>query len=637
MDLKKIFFCLLSILCFKYASAQEDHFVASEALHSCSHQQNSDPITFQENELTSNYNITYYRLNLAVKPDSQYISGAVTPYFIPSKKLSQIFFELNSLLIVDSILHNNNSVSFSHSDGLIKIQNTFDSHILDSLSIFYHGHPPEGTSFKTETHNDTPILWTLSEPYGAIDWWPCKQSLTDKADSVDIFVTCPKENKVAGNGVLQRTTINGNSATTHWKSSYPIAAYLIAMAVTPYAEINYYTTLSQGALFVQNYIYKEDSANHRDALFTTDTLLRYYDSLIGPYPFMNEKYGHAQWGRGGGMEHQTMSFMYHFRFNLTAHELAHQWFGNKITCGSWQDIWLNEGFATYFAGLPLEHWYQGQYWEEWKSTHLNRALANSSESIFVTDTSTFERIFDSELSYSKASYVLHMLRKQIGNIHFFKGIHTYISDPGLAYKTALTDDFFYHMEVAADTSLVLFKNQWIYGIGYPSFNIEWHQVNTSLEISLRQTTSNNATPFYNLKVPILLIGETDSLWVYPEADLNEETFNWSIDFQVSQVIIDPNRDLISKGNFVVQKSKFTDFTIYPNPTNQYLQIIPTTLFGIIDRYLIYSSSGQLIKSETNIPINRSFQIDVSYLPQGSYQVQINSGNNKRTEGFIISR
>ena len=631
----KLVLCLLLSFITHESQAQVNSFIPTYSELSCNKQKNF--FTDREHPSTSNYNVSYYKLQLQVNPAQHYIQGTVSLHFIPSSELSEINFELHPDLIVDSVLYQNQIIPVVHNEFLVTASQTFSINVLDSIQIFYHGAPPQGASFKTEYHNNSPILWTLSEPYGARDWWPCKQSLTDKADSLDLLITCPIGNKVASNGLLQSTTIADSMINYHWKHRYPIAAYLVAIAVTEYSEINFTSHLSSGNLLVQNYIYPEDSARFRNKLFTTDTLLQYYDTLIGTYPFINEKYGHAQFGRGGGMEHQTMSFMNNFNFNLNAHELAHQWFGNKITCGSWQDIWLNEGFATYFAGLPLETWYNGVYWDEWKSSTLSKALRNNSLSIFVEDTSTFERIFNPDLSYAKAAYVLHMLRNQIGDSQFFTGIKSYINDQNLAYQTALTSDFFRHMELAADTQLSAFKNQWIYGKGYPTFYVEWSQINQEVELTLRQNTSNPETPFFNLKVPILLIGSSDSLWVHPNPVFSEETFTWTIPFPISQVIIDPNLDLISKGNFVIQKSKFSSFTIYPNPTSQKLVIAPNSDFRNIEGYHIFSSTGKLVKQTTFNPTNSSFEIDVSQLSQGSYRILLKSENMERIEGFIISR
>lgn len=592
---------------------------------------------FQESIFTRNYDVSYYRLALWAKPDTQFISGSVTSFFTPKQPISEIYFELNSLLTVDSVLHKGVLQTFDHTENLIKINRSFNTGQLDSLTIYYHGSPPEGTSFKTEIQNKIPILWTLSEPYGAIDWWPCKQSLTDKADSLDMFITCPIQNKVAGIGLLQSTKINGTNITYHWKSRYPIVPYLVAIAVTEYSEISFETQLPNGKLLVQNYVYRNDSSLVIDQLFTTDTLLRYYDSLIGSYPFIKEKYGHAQFSRGGGMEHQTMSFMTHFRFGLNAHELAHQWFGNKITCGSWRDIWLNEGFATYFAGLPLETMYNGMFWEDWKTTNLERATRNSEQSIYVEDTTSVPRIFNPDLTYAKAGYVLHMLRKQIGDSAFYLGIRNYLKDPQLAYKTALTQDFFNHIELAADTSLSHFVDQWIFGIGYPSFNLEWEQINTTVSATLIQTTSSFHTPFFDLRIPILLIGAKDSLWISIKPKTSEMKLNLDVPFQINRIEIDPDLDLISKANFVINKSKFTDVVIYPNPTSDNITIIPSGDFSTINGYSIYDSKGGLMESRDNLRTRQSFEITLDQYPQGNYHIRLISGNSTRTESFVVTR
>ncbi|MGB0390063.1 MAG: M1 family aminopeptidase [Salibacteraceae bacterium] len=631
------FFTLIILGFFSISFGQKNYFIHNIDQLSQNEKRVHSPINFKEATVTSNYDVNYYRLELFAKPDSHYISGSVTCKFTPTMSDSLIYFELNSQLMVDSITYQTSTIPHTHSDNIISISLPLLIHEVDSVTIHYHGSPPDGASFRTEMHNETPILWTLSEPYGAIDWWPCKQSLTDKADSIDVFVTVPKENKVAGNGILKSINNHGNNVTFHWECRYPIVPYLVAIAITPYSETSFYSKLTNGSLLVQNYIYKEDSARFHSQLFTADTLLRYYDSLIGEYPFMNEKYGHAQFGRGGGMEHQTMSFMTHFDFGLNAHELAHQWFGNKITCGSWADIWLNEGFATYFAGLPLETMYNGMYWNDWKNTFLERATRNNEQSIYVEDTTSVSRIFNPDLSYAKAGYVLHMLRKQVGDSVFLSGIRSYLLDTNLAYKSALTDDFFHHIELAADSSLSNFKNQWIYGIGYPSFNMEWDQVNQQFEAKFLQTTSSNTTPLFNITVPVLIIGEHDSLWLYLDQYTNENLVTRLVPFPIIEVLIDPNLDIISKSNFVIKKSKFNNLVMYPNPTSETLFIVPSGDFGTINEYVIIDSKGCALMRESDLRLSNTFHIDVSTFSQGNYQIQLTSGNSVRTESFVVTK
>lgn len=604
-----------------------------------SEKSNYRPVEFQERVEASYYDVKYYRLELSVNPDTLFVTGKVTVYFVPNTALNVITFDLNSVLLVDSISHSGFWQAFSHTENVIEVQKDFAGNKLDSLTIYYHGQPPpNGTSFVQSEHNGKPIIWTLSEPYGAIDWWPHKQSLTDKADSIDIFTRTPLGNKVAGNGVLIRESKIGNELETHWKCRYPIVPYLVAISVTDYAEISFYSSLVTGNLFVQNYVYVEDSATVLEDLMVTDTLLRFYDSLISPYPFMNEKYGHAQFGRGGGMEHQTMSFMYHFGFGLTAHELAHQWFGDMITCGSWQDIWLNEGFATYFAGLPLETMYGGAEWFAWKQKNLDRCTSEPEGSVFVRDTTDVGRIFNPNLSYAKGAYVLHMLRGQIGDVPFFNGIRSYVNDPTLKYKTALTDDFFRHMEASADTSLNLFMTQWIYGKGYPSFNLEWEQIGDKLSIQLAQTTSNSSVDFFYLDVPILLEGvngeqEFIKLKHYETGQL----FEVHLDFKVVRIIVDPELGIISKANFVINKSSFTELVVYPNPTTNQVQVVPAGSFSRVTGYKIISMEGKLITEELGLVQTTPWTIDLAQLAQGNYKLVLYSGNEVITKSVVIAR
>ena len=164
------------------------------------------------------------------------------------------------------------------------------------MTVYYHGVPPDNGfgSFVQSTHKGTPVIWTLSEPYGASDWWPCKNSLTDKADSIDIFVTTPAEYKAASNGLLISSLPDGTGMVYHWKHRYPIATYLVCMAVTNYSRYIHKVPFGPDTLKVINYIYPEDSAAAYAQTANAVPMIQVYDSLFGIYPFQNEKYGHTQ-------------------------------------------------------------------------------------------------------------------------------------------------------------------------------------------------------------------------------------------------------------------------------------------------------------------------------------------------------
>ena len=237
--------------------------------------------------------------------------------------------------------------------------------------------------------------------------------------------------------MLVNETDNGITRTAFYKHRYPIASYLVAFAVTNFKVLNHSVQLGSVNLPMITYCYPESENSFQQNTPKVLQQLSLFHQYFGAYPFINEKYGHTQFSWGGGMEHQTNSFIVSPDENLMAHELAHQWFGDKITCGSWQDIWLNEGFATYLSYFYFEKSDPANHINRLKS--LNNSITNSpGGSVWVDDTTNVGRIFNSRLSYNKGAYLLHMLRWVLGDTLFFRGIRQYVNDPKLAYGFART-------------------------------------------------------------------------------------------------------------------------------------------------------------------------------------------------------
>ena len=267
---------------------------------------------------TSNYNIKYNRLELEINPPIVYIEGNITTYFVATSEMTSINFDFRNNMIVDSVLYHGNTLShfFATSVELqIGFTSTIAEGILDSLTVYYHGVPSAGGfgAFKTSTttcSTQDSVMWTLSEPYGAKNWWPCKEVLTDKIDSIDMLVTAPIKFHIGSNGILLSRDTLGNKVTTHWKHRYPIPAYLIAFAASEYAIYKDTIDLYNGGqLEVLNYVFPCDSAYAHSQTIKLDTVMNFFIEKFGPYPYENEKYGHAQCRFGGGMEHTTMTFM----------------------------------------------------------------------------------------------------------------------------------------------------------------------------------------------------------------------------------------------------------------------------------------------------------------------------------------
>jgi aminopeptidase N len=352
-------------------------------------------------------------------------------------------------------------------------------------------------------------------------------------------------------------------------------------------------------------------------------------NLFEAYPFEDEKYGHAQFGFGGGMEHTTVSFMGSYSRNLIAHELAHQWFGNKITCGSWKDIWLNEGFATYLSGLVFENLDGNTTFRTWKQQRINSITSYPGGAVYLSDidTTNVSRIFSGRLSYNKGAMVLHMLRKRLGDANFFQALQAYLSTPEHAYDYAKTEDFISIVETSSGEDLTEFFNDWLYNQGYPSYTLNWNQPSASeVSIQLSQTQSHPSVSFFEAPVPIRLIGTMGE-----EQDLvldhtsNVQQFTESISFEVEDVIFNPEFDLISKNNQVLSVDTFdlrSELIVFPNPSSAIINIQkPETLE--VNFITIYNAIGQLLY---RTPCTE--KIDVSSFSDGLLFVQFetNSGS-----------
>ena len=630
-------FLLLSVFC----NAQEYDPFLTEKRAKKEQQRFQLRSGFLENENYAFYDLVYQRMEWDINPNYRFINGVVTSYFkSKTNGLSEIEFDLHSALSVDSILQNRRKIDFFHTGNklILTLQNRLEAGQLDSVQIFYQGEPPTNTvgfgSFQKGKHSGIPIIWTLSEPYGALEWFPCKQSLADKIDSIDVIVTSPDSFRTVSNGVLVTEIVENGLRKMHWKHRFPIATYLVAIAVTNY--VNYSDTLHLGdsrAIEILNYVYPENLETAKTQTPITVEIMALYNLLIGEYPFAREKYGHAQFGWGGGMEHQTMSFMSNFGFGLIAHELAHQWFGNYITLRSWQDVWLNEGFATYLTGLAYENLLDGVWWPVWKRTTVSQIVSQPGGSVFVRDTVNIGNLFSSRLSYSKGAYLLHQLRWILGDNIFFTGVRNYFNDPEVANGFARNEQFVKHMEVAGDTSLAGYFADWYYGEGYPIYSAEFTDVEEGqLKITLSQTTTHSSVDFFEMPVPVRVYNasKTDSADFRLLHIANNQEFVVEVEFSVAELKIDPDLWLISKTEKVVAAHKTVlpdKITAYPNPfTHEISLSIPSGQQLLTVQ--LYNSEGILLK---NLPTDKT-TFNFSGLSSGFYFLRIET-----TKGWVETK
>lgn len=597
------------------------------------------------NAHTGNYDVKYHQLEFTIDPSTTFLEGITTTHFEAKETMTQVVFDLADNMMVSQVLFGGNSMSFSQNSDdelVINLLPTLNTGETGIVEITYSGNPISSGfgSYEQTTHNGDPIIWTLSEPYGAKGWWPCKQDLNDKIDSIDVYITTPTLNPdneeyiAVSNGMEQNQVINGSQKTTHFKHEFPIPAYLIAIAVTNY-QIYSHTVDNNGSPFdIVNYVYPEDFSYAQSNTPVTVDIMELFTNLFEEYPFASEKYGHAQFGWGGGMEHTTVSFMGNFSRNLIAHELAHQWFGNKITCGSWKDIWLNEGFATYLSGLVIEDFDGEPDFNLWKQQRINNITSQVGGAVYLSDqdTTSVGRIFDGRLSYNKGAMVLHMLRKKVGDSNFFQGVQNYLADPDLAFDYAKTPDFVTIMEVSSGQDLTEFFNDWVYNQGYPSYIIQWQQNGPSeVQIQINQTQSHESVDYFEAPVPLKLIGSNmEALDIVLENTFDSQAFNVPIEFNVAEVVFDPEFDLISKNNSVLlgidDYELHQRLTLYPNPFDHVLNINKPSGLQIFS-IEITDTLGKTVKQ-----LRYNTSIDLSRLSKGLYFVKINTD-----KGFIHKR
>ncbi|WP_445710551.1 M1 family aminopeptidase [Flavobacterium sp.] len=603
--------------------------------------------TFQANPNTLNYNVTHQELRFTVDPAVFNIEGQVTTTFTALENMNTVVFDFykktSSPFTITSVKKDGNNLSYSHNSTHeleITLPTTLTTGNSATIEIIYSGAPSTAEqAFTAGNHSGTPIIYTLSEPYGARDWWPCKQDLNDKIESIDVYITAPSQYVSVSNGLEQSAIDNGNNTkTTHFHHSYPIPAYLVAIAITDYQIYNQQgglgTTVSPFFPIV-NYIYPETATSTQNSLAVTPTIINLFETLIGDYPFRNEKYGHAQFGWGGGMEHTTVSFMGGWSRGLIAHEMAHQWFGDKITCGTWKDIWLNEGITEYMSGVVVENLDGDVSFRNWKESKTSNITSQPNGNLYLTDTQTqsVSRIFSGRITYNKGSMVTNMIRYKMGDANFFQALRNYLADPALAYKYAITPQFQSHLETASGLNFTEFFNDWVYNEGYPTYTISAQNWGSGqAKITVNQTQSDPSVSYFEMPLVIRLSGsggQTQDFTV--NNTINNEEFIVNVPFQVTNVEFDPNKDIISRNNIAtLANEEFTleqTVSIFPNPSATTIHIkIPNDLE--LEKVEFYNTIGQLVYTQ------KKKDIAIDHLSNGMHIIKLTTNKGVIHKNFI---
>ncbi len=591
-----LFLSLLFLVCYGVFSQRTE----SMQSHSCDHhpcarakQTTVRDGVYPQNPLLWKYNVHFYGLDVEVSPEETGIKGRVTVGAkVAEAPLDTFVLELKNNMQVDSVMNGQQPLNFAHQQDelLVVLPEALSKGEYLSLVVHYQGQP-EGSGFFTGFQTGLspfgkPVLWTLSQPTNARQWWPVKQVLEDKADSVAVTVTTPAGFMAASNGLLQQVDTLENKIRYHWRSHYPIAYYLISLAVASYTEYNFEAPVGEEGevVFVQNFIYDDPSylEAQQENINRTKDFMAIFSDLFGLYPFREEKYGHATAPMGGGMEHQTMTTQANFGMDLTAHELAHQWFGNNVTCATWSDIWINEGFASYGEFLAREFLYGQPSAQTWMRNAHNSVISQPGGSVYVppTETHNLWRIFNGRLSYRKGAAIIHLLRHEIyEDPLFFNTLKSF--QEAFKDSVATGDDFKMIVEKETGNSWDWFFDQWYYGEGYPVFDIRWYSSDDSLFIHSRQHNAADNNDFFLVTLPVAVVSHNDTLHYRFLQNQRSQTFHIPFGGVVREILFDPDEWLFKEA--VIRKDltegELVNADVYPVPFNDRFYIYLDRLTG----------------------------------------------------------
>jgi len=495
--------------------------------------------------------VLHYTIKLNLHPEEKKIYGDVTISMkINDEKLNKIDINFYDNLDISLLEVNGQKAKYIRSEKIISIERSKNIKDSADVRIIYSGTPESKGlgSFEFSSENDKPFVYSLSEPVFASTWFPCIDLPDDKALS-DIFITNDSSAVSVSNGKLVDIKTAGNRRTYHWKTVYPISTYLIAIYSGSYKTYSQkYISITRDTMQLVYYAFPKDFEDAKIDFADHGNYIKIFEQMFGPYPFIKEKYGVAEflWDMGA-MEHQSITgigakFISGRKFftDMLIHELAHHWWGDAVGPKTWKDIWLNEGFATYSEAL---------YWEKQTGFAALQSTLSSKKGTFPSGTlyNPSNDLF-SRLVYDKGAWVLHMLRKEVGDKTFFSILKEYFKK--FEYSNASTNDFKKVCENLSGKNLSVFFNQWIYkGEGIIELEYGWttsvSEKNYITKIKIKQL--QNGYDIYKFPIDIKMIYDKDDDFRVSSAYISSKDSTISLISlkKPMKIILDPDKWLLA--------------------------------------------------------------------------------------------
>lgn len=604
--------------------------------------------------LMNRYDLRFAHLNITVGNTTTNLIANTLLRATALQPLDTVAFELTAELAIDSVLVNGLKQPFYRSYDEVGVLLGVPVQVGQNIDIqvFYAGYPSReiGIFNKTSPTWGNQVTYTLSQPYGALEWWPCKQILHDKLDSVYVFITTSSTSKAGSNGVLTATVpLPNNQIRYEWKCRHPINYYLVSFAAAQYVEYNQKVKLPDypDSVLIQNFIYDNPQTllQFKSEIDKTPAMLQYLSDILGNYPFADEKYGHKMAPISGGMEHQTMTTLGYFDAELVAHELGHQWFGNHVTCASWLDLWLNEGFASYIEILYNEL-FEPQNLPTKLDDVFNNVISKPNGSVYVTDTTDQSRLFSPRLTYNKAAAVIHTLRFMINHDSLFFAILKNYQQQ-FSNSVATTEDFATLVTQLTGKNWQAFFQQWVYGEGFPNYSGRWNSVSDTLWIEIAHYGSAGNPSYFDTDLELQLnraAPQADTTIRIHHGAAPSTTIKIPFSGTVTSISTDPKQWILDQNDgfyldpaFGVtsrEPDNWINWRILPNPASQYCaveltQLKPETYVTLRD--LNGNEIKKVLVNELRTIIN------LENLTSGVYFVEVRNPSYIKTQKLCIIR